>query len=977
MRRVLLVSSIVVLAVGPACDCGKNVSVHENSGTIQIDSNELDFGPVTEFTDAGRPIIVRNTGKGLLTLTAVEVVLDGGTEFTLVAMPETIEPGGEANVDIDFSPIGPGDDFGVVVIRSDDLEHPEVRVNLHGGPIWPGLEFDPDGGFLSFVPTSMATTSKFVIVRSAGGSSLHVTAVGVSPTGNPDFSIVRPMLPATLKPGEGLAVQVDYAKSSRDTEGLMSVNSDDADAGRRTLRLIPDPAHGCADGLDNDMDGLSDFPDDPGCSNAVDDDEYNDPECVEGAMRNCGSAIGACRPGTQLCHLGAFYPCDGGTKPMNEACNGVDDNCDGVTDEAIIDLCTINGCQGAAQCIPDAGVPGGAHGMCMPVMTMQEQCNGRDDDCDGQVDENIIETCTINGCAGTRFCLPGQDAGVFTQCAPVNPATETCNGRDDDCDGTVDDVMPAIQSCGFGVCAQTAPACVDGGTPVCMPGMPGTEVCNGIDDNCDGVADNMIMPLTCGSAGQCVNTVAACTADGGMNVCMPNPPTTEVCDNADNDCDLAIDEQADGGALTRACYSADAGTLNVGICRAGTNSCTMGMWSSGCSGEITPAAESCNNLDDNCNGTRDELPDAGPIIASCYDAGPASTRGVGACADGYSACSAGSFGPCNNQVGPSAELCDNRDNDCDTATDEQADGGALSQTCFTVDAGQRNVGRCRDGTKFCASGSYPAGCPGEITPTAESCNNIDDNCNGVSDEEADAGPLTVSCYDAGPGSTRGVGRCRDGFARCTAGAFGACTNQVGPIAEICGNSVDDNCAGGVDDGCDAGCPDAGLRCPQAPSIAPDMYEPNNNRGTANVAGSPPGNMTSSYTFNITLPNADNDWFRWLIPTACTFGQTTITAKATCANFASGACSAPPLGLEIWYSDALQTPTMRDAPPNNCTPAVAAGSVTCTTSGGGICACDPFCIFAEPQYWYVRAYPLASIPATDAIDATLQITIVNN
>ncbi len=534
LRPVLV--SVVILVVGAACDCGKNVVIQMNEGVISLESNELDFGPVTEFTDAGRSIVVRNTGAAPLTIHSVTIEQDGG-EFTVARVPEPIGVSATGNIDIDFSPLGAGDDYGVAVISSDDKEHPEVRVSLHGGPIWPSLDFDPDGGFLAFAPTSMALTSKYAVLRSVGGSTLTVTSVGVAPTGNPDFSVVRPTLPAVLRPGQGLPVRVDYSRSSRNTEGLMSVNSDDADAGRRTLRLLPDPADPCGDGLDNDGDGLTDFPDDPGCSALNDSDEYNDPECVDGAMRSCGASIGICRPGTQLCMNGAFYPCDGGVRPATESCNGLDDNCSGVTDEGIIEVCTINGCAGARRCVVDSGVPGGAYGTCFPVMTAMEQCNGIDDDCDGLADENIIETCTINGCLGERLCLPvpmGQtrDGGVYTMCAPANPATETCNGIDDNCDGTIDNVMPAIQTCGSGVCARTAPACVDGGIPVCVPGMGGTEICNGIDDDCDGTPDDGLGGFSCG-VGACFRSVPACLADGGMNVCVPGMQTAETCNNID------------------------------------------------------------------------------------------------------------------------------------------------------------------------------------------------------------------------------------------------------------------------------------------------------------------------------------------------------------------------------------------------------------------------------------------------------------
>src|SRR6185503_9450467 len=68
---------------------------------------------------------------------------------------------------------------------------------------------------------------------------------------------------------------------------------------------------------------------------------------------------------------------------------------------------------------------------------------------------------------------------------PCVPAPETCNRRDDDCDGMVDDGLGTI-TCGTGACSRTVQNCADGFPQTCTPGTPGTETCNGIDDDCDG-----------------------------------------------------------------------------------------------------------------------------------------------------------------------------------------------------------------------------------------------------------------------------------------------------------------------------------------------------------------------------------------------------------------------------------------------------------------------------------------------------------
>ncbi|MEZ4405128.1 MAG: MopE-related protein [Polyangiales bacterium] len=79
---------------------------------------------------------------------------------------------------------------------------------------------------------------------------------------------------------------------------------------------------------------------------------------------------------------------------------------------------------------------------------------------------------------------------------------------------------------------------------------------------------------------------------------------------------------------------------------------------------------------------------------------------------------------------------------------------------------------------------------------AETCNNVDDDCDGATDES-----LARDCY-GGPSGTRDVGVCRGGTQTCAAGAWGACAGEVRPAAtETCGDGDDDTCDGMVDEGC--------------------------------------------------------------------------------------------------------------------------------------------------------------------------------
>ncbi len=79
-------------------------------------------------------------------------------------------------------------------------------------------------------------------------------------------------------------------------------------------------------------------------------------------------------------------------------------------------------------------------------------------------------------------------SGVLQTCTPGTPGTEVCNGLDDDCDGQTDEDLGST-TCGVGACRRTVANCAGGTPQSCVPGSPGPEVCNGIDDNCNGFVD--------------------------------------------------------------------------------------------------------------------------------------------------------------------------------------------------------------------------------------------------------------------------------------------------------------------------------------------------------------------------------------------------------------------------------------------------------------------------------------------------------
>ena len=174
----------------------------------------------------------------------------------------------------------------------------------------------------------------------------------------------------------------------------------------------------------------------------------------------------------------------------------------------------------------DGGPGGGGGSVGPPCLPAQEVCDALDNDCNGQVDDGdpgggaVCATGLSGNCGpGVLHCLGGE-----VVCDPINdPRAEVCNGADDDCDGMADDNVPgAGDACdgGEGICDNAVMACVLGQL-VCRPVLvPGDEVCNGADDNCDGVVDegNPGGGASCGTAtGACETGVLTCS--GGAFVC--------------------------------------------------------------------------------------------------------------------------------------------------------------------------------------------------------------------------------------------------------------------------------------------------------------------------------------------------------------------------------------------------------------------------------------------------------------------------
>ncbi len=296
------------------------------------------------------------------------------------------------------------------------------------------------------------------------------------------------------------------------------------------------------------------------------------------------------------------------------------------------------------------------------------------------------------------------------------------------------------------------------------PNQP--ELCNNIDDNCNKLIDEELKKECGTDIGICTTGYEICQ-EGNWKPCTGIQPKEETCNNLDDNCD----GQADEGCSCNHGEQKSCGT-SEGSCQAGTQTCIAGIWQD-CTGEITPTEETCNNLDDDCDGSIDE-----ELTMECGEYLP------GVCSQAVKTCNEGVWSECIGQVQPTIEECNDLDDDCDGSVDE-----SLSEVCGTTD-----IGECEYGLKTCTEGIWQE-CIGNIEPTAEICNSLDDDCDGIIDNN-----LNCECNNS---ETRvcGIkeGICTEGLQTCTQGQWSECNNATLPTKEIC-NSLDDDCDGTTDEG---------------------------------------------------------------------------------------------------------------------------------------------------------------------------------
>jgi len=263
--------------------------------------------------------------------------------------------------------------------------------------------------------------------------------------------------------------------------------------------------------------------------------------------------------------------------------------------------------------LPDPNAAKRMHtfGRIVCVGTSDATCDGIDDDCDGTSDEDFTpyySSCGMGECSasGTVTCSNGHPVD---SCVAGTPTTDNdCDGWDDDCDGTPDDAYGTVQSsCGLGVCTSSGTrTCENWGiVDSCVPGAPtGSDTnCNAVDEDCDGHTDDGFsgVVMSCGPGICATAGLTRCSSGTVVLVCTPPPgaPRDDDCDGFDDDCDQVPDDD----------FAQAAPRCGIGACvRTGTIACVAGsVKTTACvPGAPIGPDTTCDGIDDDCDGAVDD-----------------------------------------------------------------------------------------------------------------------------------------------------------------------------------------------------------------------------------------------------------------------------------------------------------------------------------------------------------------------------------